>query len=67
MAIEIERKFLVIDKKLVLPEKGKKIIQGYLSTSGNCTVRVRKANDKGFITIKGKTVESMMSRYEWGK
>lgn len=42
MAIEIERKFLVIDKKLVLPEKGKKIIQGYLSTSGNCTVRVRK-------------------------
>ena len=67
MAIEIERKFLVIDEKLVLPEKGKKVIQGYLSTSGNCTVRIRKADDKGFITIKGKTGESMMSRYEWEK
>lgn len=67
MAIEIERKFLVIDEKLVLPEKGKKVIQGYLSTSGSCTVRIRKADDKGFITIKGKTSESMMSRYEWEK
>lgn len=54
MGIEIERKFLVINtnwKTLASPVYYK---QGYLSTHTEKTVRVRIANDKAFLTIKGK-------------
>lgn len=65
MAVEIERKFLVhhelwnaLDKPI--PNFLK---QGYISTDPNKTLRVRATNDKGFITIKGKT--HGMSRLEF--
>jgi adenylate cyclase len=38
-----------------------------LSSGSDCTVRVRVKGDKGFITIKGKSNESGLSRYEWEK
>ena len=66
--IEIERKFLVTSdafKDQAFAEK--KIAQGYLNSAPERTVRVRIANDKGFLTIKGKGNESGMSRFEWEK
>lgn len=66
--IEIERKFLVKDdsfKKAAF--KQNRIAQGYLSSVPERTVRVRIKADKGFLTIKGITNETGMSRFEWEK
>ncbi|MFY0482584.1 CYTH domain-containing protein [Flavobacterium sp. PLA-1-15] len=64
--IEIERKFLVTSKAFKTQASAeKKISQGYLNSDPERTVRVRIANDKGFLTIKGKGNESGMSRFEW--
>lgn len=68
MSIEIERKFLVKNddfQKESFQEKHLK--QGYLNSDKNRTVRVRIADKKAFITIKGKSNKSGISRYEWEK
>ena len=66
--IEIERKFLVASQAFKNQAFAKKqISQGYLNSNPERTVRVRIANDKGFLTIKGKGNESGMSRFEWEK
>lgn len=68
MAQEIERKFLVkSDAYKAEAFEAIRIKQGYLSSVPNCTVRIRIKADKGFITIKGITNESGISRYEWEK
>ncbi len=51
--LEIERKFLVIPEKVPLPARGERIIQGYLSLSPLRVVRVRIAEQRAFLTIKG--------------
>lgn len=64
--IEIERKFLV--KSNDFKEQAftqNKIAQGYLSSVPERTVRVRIKGEKGFITIKGISQQSGMSRFEW--
>ena len=66
--IEIERKFLVLNHSFKTQAYAKNnIIQGYISTVPERTVRVRIKGDKGFLTIKGISSESGMSRYEWEK
>ena len=66
MSIEIERKFLVRDDSFKLVCVAKHYLkQGYLSVDKHRTVRIRIADDKGFITIKGISNQSGMSRYEW--
>ena len=65
MAQEIERKFLVKGDFKPHVSKSTKIIQGYLSSVPERTVRVRVKGEKGFITIKGIGNESGASRYEW--
>lgn len=68
MAQEIERKYLLIDESFKQTvRKEQRIIQGYLSSVPERTVRVRVKGDKGFITIKGIGNESGASRYEWEK
>lgn len=68
MAQEIERKFLVKNSDYKKESfKETKIIQGFLSTVPERTVRIRIKGDKGFITIKGIGNESGTSRYEWEK
>ena len=54
--IEIERKFLVtsIDFKQEA-FKSTRIIQGFLNTDKDRTVRVRLKGEQGFITVKGQT------------
>ena len=65
MATEIERKFLVEGEFKSRAKKGTRIIQGYLSSVPERTVRVRIKGNKGFLTIKGIGNESGASRYEW--
>lgn len=64
--VEIERKFLVKSndfKNQAFAQN--KIAQGYLSSVPERTVRVRIKGHKGFITIKGLSQASGMSRFEW--
>lgn len=67
MAKEIERKFLVKGDFKSHASKETRIVQGYLSSIPERTVRVRIKGDKGFITIKGIGNTSGASRYEWEK
>lgn len=66
MAIEIERKFLIKNDSFkkeaidVVP-----IQQGYLSTGGNSTVRIRILGDNAVLTIKSKSKKNSISRNEW--
>lgn len=66
--VEIERKFLVtgVDYKKESVEKYR-ISQGYLNSHPERTVRVRIMGDQAFITVKGKSSASGLSRYEWEK
>lgn len=66
--IEIERKFLVISDAFAEEAfRQNRIVQGYLSSVPERTVRVRIKGEKGFLTVKGKGNESGMSRLEWEK
>jgi adenylate cyclase len=66
--IEIERKFLVTSfqfKKEAFAKKS--ILQGYISSNPERTVRIRTNGRDGFITIKGKSNKGGMTRFEWEK
>ncbi len=65
MAQEIERKFLVRGDFKSQASRQTRIIQGYLSSVPERTVRVRIKGDQGFLTIKGIGSASGASRYEW--
>ena len=65
---EIERKFLVTATDFISESTAQfRIVQGYLNSNPERTVRVRIKGNKGFLTIKGKGNESGMSRFEWEK
>lgn len=64
--VEIERKFLVkSDDYKKEAFKSIRISQGYLSSDPERTVRVRTNGERAFLTIKGKSSESGLSRFEW--
>jgi adenylate cyclase len=66
--VEIERKFLVSSnafKEEAFTQN--RIKQGYLSSVPERTVRVRIKGEKGYLTIKGISNESGLSRFEWEK
>ncbi|WP_462265599.1 CYTH domain-containing protein [Mucilaginibacter sp.] len=67
MGVEIERKFLVnaelwqnVDKP-----KGTPFVQGYILSEDSRTVRVRATDQKGYITLKGKSTGFSRSEYEY--
>ena len=65
---EIERKFLV--KSEAFKDQAFNsydIRQGFLNSAPERTVRIRLKNDKGFLTIKGKSSADGLSRFEWEK
>jgi len=65
MPIEIERKFLVKNLDFIKDSSSKKLIQqGYLSKDPNRIVRVRIIDNKGVLTIKGKSFDGGTSRVE---
>ena len=64
--IEIERKFLVLSDGFISAAFSKKrIVQGYLNSNPERTVRVRIKTDKAYLTIKGKGNETGTTRLEW--
>lgn len=67
MAFEIERKFLIKGDYKDSVTKSDHIVQGYIATLGPKTVRIRIRGDKGYITIKGKSNATGVSRFEWEK
>ena len=67
MGLEIERKFLVAGDFKPFANKATRIIQGYLSSVPERTVRVRIKDDKGFLTVKGTSSKSGTTRFEWEK
>lgn len=67
MALEIERKFLVKGDYKSLAASSSRIVQGYICSQKGRTVRVRIRNDKGYLTIKGPSLDGGLSRYEFEK
>lgn len=68
MALEIERKFLVVDDSYKqMAFSSSRIAQGYICSARGRTVRVRIRDEKGYLTIKGPSGEGGLSRYEWEK
>lgn len=65
MAKEIERKFLVEGDFMPFVESSSRIAQGYVARSESLTLRIRTRDDKGYITIKGRSDSSGMKRDEW--
>ena len=65
MAREIERKFLVKGDAWRALAKGTTYRQGYLNSTKERTVRVRTADDKAHLTIKGLTVGATRAEYEY--
>ncbi len=64
MALEIERKYLVVDDSYkLMSESSVRILQGYLSLRKEATIRIRVKNECAYITIKG--INSGASRNEW--
>jgi adenylate cyclase len=65
MPLEIERKYLLRNDSWRSLGEGKRYRQGYLSTEPGRTVRVRVAAGRGFITVKGLTVNVTRPEYEY--
>ena len=66
--IEIERKFLLIsDDYRAEASSIITMTQGYLNSDPERSVRIRLTDQSGFITVKGKSNESGLSRFEWEK
>jgi CYTH domain-containing protein len=68
MSLEIERKFLVKNNDFKKVAFQQKILQqGYLNSDKHRTVRIRIADNQGFITVKGVSNTSGTTRFEWEK
>ena len=66
MALEIERKFLVLDDSYKHEAFSKShILQGYICSGRGRTVRIRIRDDRAYITIKGPSLDGGLSRYEF--
>ncbi|WP_438710468.1 CYTH domain-containing protein [Aquimarina muelleri] len=66
--IEIERKFLITSEEFKNEaKKSIRIVQGFLNTDPERTVRIRIKGEQGFITVKGKGNATGASRFEWEK
>lgn len=64
--IEIERKFLVSSEAYKDEAHTRtRIIQGFLNTQPERTVRVRIQGEKGFLAVKGKSNYLGTTRFEW--
>jgi CYTH domain-containing protein len=66
--LEIERKFLVRkgDDYKKIAFSSSHIQQGYIPADG-ATVRIRVRDEKAYLTIKGRSVNGGMTRYEFEK
>ena len=67
MPLEIEHKFLVRGEYKSLASSSTRIVQGYICSDRGRTVRVRIRDDRGYLTIKGPSLDGGLSRYEFEK
>lgn len=67
MALEIERKFLVTGNFEQDAFKSIRITQGYISLDPERIVRIRRTDDKAYLTIKSMAGKSGITRFEWEK
>jgi len=65
MGIEIERKFLVQDNSWKEGAVGKLYCQGYLSREKGHVVRVRRVEERAFLTVKGAGDGLSRPEYEY--
>lgn len=65
MGTEIERKFLVVGEKWRTLAQATYYRQGYLSSVEERVVRVRRAGDKGMLTVKGLSVGMTRKEFEY--
>ena len=65
MAREIEKKFLITNEDWRGLAEGRHYCQGYLSMQKGRTVRVRTIGEKGFLTVKGRTVGETRLEFEY--
>ena len=66
MALEIERKFLVLDDSYKHEAfSSSHISQGYICSERGRTVRIRIRDNEAFLTIKGPSLDGGLSRYEF--
>jgi len=65
MGTEIERKFLVRDRSVLDGALGIAYRQGYLTTDPERTVRIRRAGDHAFVTIKGRSRGATRAEFEY--
>ncbi len=65
MGVEIERKFLVRGTDWKRGLSGTQYRQGYLSSGPDCTVRVRLADERGYLTIKGASLGASRLEFEY--
>jgi CYTH domain-containing protein len=65
MAREIERKFLVRDKRYRQQAEPIPCRQGYLSTAKERIVRVRIKGERAYLTVKGATDGITRTEYEY--
>ena len=66
MALEIERKFLVLDDSYKHEAyASSRIRQGYICSDRGRTVRIRIRDEHAYITIKGPSLDGGLSRYEF--
>ena len=65
MAVEIERKYLVIPEKLPPLHNGELIFQSYVPTANKSTVRIRLCGSDAFLTLKGPTQGISRAEFEY--
>ncbi|MFO1371311.1 MAG: CYTH domain-containing protein [Candidatus Competibacteraceae bacterium] len=66
MGTEIEHKFLLRDERWRTQVYRSVLMrQGYLTSDAHCSVRVRVADDQGFLNIKSGTLGIQRSEYEY--
>jgi CYTH domain-containing protein len=64
--LEIERKYLGCSLEFKIEARSEqRIVQGFLNTHPDRTVRIRVAGEAAFITVKGKADSRGLSRFEW--
>ncbi len=65
MGVEIERKFLVSDDRWREGAEASEYRQGYLAVQERCTVRVRLAGARAWLTIKGASRGLSRQEFEY--
>jgi adenylate cyclase len=66
MAMEIERKFLVLDERWrAQVERSERMEQGYLAGTDACSVRVRIVGDSARLNVKSAGLDIQRQEYEY--